>query len=63
MSESFTKVIDRLVSYQPYPTCGEAVRQTREIFGALDTEAEADRMDGYSAERKPAKGWVVEKPS
>ena len=61
-SESFTKTIDRLISGSSEPTCADAVRETGRMFGAVDTEAEADRMDEWHRQGAEATDWAVERP-
>ena len=61
-AESFTKTIDRLIAGSSEPTCADAVRETARIFGTVDTEAEADRLDEWHRQGGETTDWSVERP-
>lgn len=60
--ESFTKTIDRLIAGSSEPTCADAVRETGCFFGAMDTDADADRLDEWHQQGGVATDWTVERP-
>ena len=57
-SESFTKVIDRLMNSQANTgTCGSAVEKATQIWAGAETDREADLMEAYVRESRADTCW------
>lgn len=60
-SESFTKVIDRLITaHAKAGTCGEAVEMAARVWVGGDTAREADLMEAFLRETRAHTAWKSE---
>lgn len=62
-SESFTKVIARVLDAATAPTCASADRGAAAVWGRSNTGAHADRIDEVVRKNRANTDWSVERPS
>ncbi|MDE0838687.1 MAG: antitoxin VapB family protein [Kiritimatiellae bacterium] len=61
--ESFTKTIDRLLSYQQTKTCASAVREAAKLWGSVESaHDEAQQMEQWIATERSRTDWSAEQP-
>jgi hypothetical protein len=62
-SESFTKMIARVLDAATAPTCASLVREAAAAGGRSDTRADAERIEELVRQSRVGANWCLKRPS